>query len=302
MKKAVNQWCFPNDWSWDQLFSLCEELEIRGVEICVDYPPFSEAMRRGGHEGLVADIARSVGSSFDDGKTLRFDTPEVEFRRVLGMAKDHGLAISSLLTISQFYYSLTHHDVEIRQKGIELVTQLIDLAAIMEAPNILLIPGLVNSHVAYEDALNRLEDAIWIVKERAESRNVGIGIENIWGKMLYSPLEMRDFVDRFNTPSVGVHFDVGNVIQFGHPDQWIRILGGDRLKSIHIKDYLESVNNIRGFTHLFQGDVPWESTMSSLRDVGYEGFLIAEVPPYKFCPEEGIRDISRKMDILTSLR
>jgi hexulose-6-phosphate isomerase len=40
--------------------------------------------------------------------------------------------------------------------------------------------------------------------------------------------------------------------------------------------------------------------MSALRDVGYDGYLIAEVPPYPFCPEEGVWDLSRKMDILVS--
>lgn len=36
-------------------------------------------------------------------------------------------------------------------------------------------------------------------------------------------------------------------------------------------------------------------------DVDFHGALIAEVPPYSFCPQEGIRDISRKIDILCSL-
>lgn len=302
MKKAINQWCFPSEWSWEELFGLSREAGFQGVEICVDYPPFSEAMRRGGLEGLVADIARSVGSTFENSKSLRFDTPDREFRRVSIMAKDHGLAISSLLTISQFYYSLIHEDHEIRQTGIDLVKQLIDRAALMEAPNVLIVPGVVTSEIGYEDALKRLEEALWILKDEAEQRHVGLGIENVWGKFLYSPLEMRDFVDRFDSSYVGVHFDVGNVLQYGYPDQWIRILGRDRLLNIHLKDYIESVNNIRAFTHLFQGDLPWERTMRSLRDVGYEGYLIAEVPPYPFCPEEGIRDISRKIDILLGLR
>ena len=109
---------------------------------------------------------------------------------------------------------------------------------------------------------------------------------------------MRDFVDTFQSPFVGVHFDVGNVIQYGYPEQWIRILGKKRVLSIHLKDYGEQINNIRAFTYLFQGSVPWDRVMDALREIEYSGYLIAEVPPYPFCPEEGIRDISRKMDIL----
>jgi hexulose-6-phosphate isomerase len=109
---------------------------------------------------------------------------------------------------------------------------------------------------------------------------------------------MKDFIDKFDSPYIGVHFDVGNVIQYGYPEQWISILGKKRLLNIHLKDYSEKINNIDAFTYLFQGSVPWGRVMDALREIGYDGYLIAEVPPYPFCPEEGIWDTSRKMDIL----
>jgi hexulose-6-phosphate isomerase len=179
--------------------------------------------------------------------------------------------------------------------------KLIDLAVLMEAPNLLVVSGVLTPEISYEDARRRFEDAIWTLYEDARAKDVGLGIENVWGKFLYSPVEMRDFVDRFADRHVGVHFDVGNVLQYGYPDQWIRTLGARRLLNIHLKDYLESINNIRGFTHLFQGDVPWARVATALQEVGYDGYLIAEVPPYPFCPEQGIRDTARKMDILVDL-
>jgi hexulose-6-phosphate isomerase len=266
----------------------------------VDYPPFFEVMKNVQQEGLIAEIARSVGSSFVPGKALRFDSPKAEFMRVAALARDNGVAVSSLLTIAQFHYSLIHEDAGIRNTGIDLMKRLIDLAVLVGAPNLLVVPGVVTSRIGYEDAHQRLREAIGILKEDAEKKKVGLGIENVWGRFLYSPLEMRDFVDGFASPFVGVHFDVGNVLQYGHPDQWIRILG-TRLLNIHLKDYQESINNITAFTWLFQGSVPWERVMRALREVRYSGYLIAEVPPYPFCPEEGIWDISRKIDILRAM-
>ena len=298
MKKSINQWCFPNDWTWERVFELCKRAGFQGVEICIDYLPFFEAMSKEKHEGLIAEIAKSVGSTLEKSKSVAFDSSISEFKKVKAIASDNGLEISSLLTIAQFYYTLMHPEDKIWKTGIDLVKKLIDLAVIMKAPNLLVVPGVVTSTVSYDFGYKRLKEAIWKLKEDAEKKKVGLGIENIWGKFLYSPLEMRDFVDRFKSPYIGVHFDVGNVIQYGYPDQWIRILGKERILNIHLKDYSETINNIRGFTHLFQGSVPWERVMNALKDIGYMGYLITEVPPYPFCPEEGIWDISRKMDIL----
>jgi L-ribulose-5-phosphate 3-epimerase len=300
MKKSINQWCFPMEWSWEKVFGLCEKAGFQGIEICVDYLPFIDAMRSGRHEGIIAEIAKSVGSSFQKSKALTYDSAQEEFKRVSKTARDHGVAISTLLTIAQFYFSLISPDEKIWKTGVDLVKKLIDFAAIMGAPRLLLVPGVVDSRNSYDLAMGRLEEAMWILKEDAEKKKVGLGLENVWGKILYSPLEMRDFTDKFKSPYVGVHFDVGNVIQYGYPDQWIRILGKNRLFNIHLKDYNEAINNFTGFTYLFQGSVPWARVMSALREVGYDGYLIAEVPPYPFCPEEGIWDISRKMDILIS--
>jgi hexulose-6-phosphate isomerase len=300
MKKSINQWCFPIDWSWEKVFGLCEKTGFQGIEICVDYLPFIDAMRSGRHEGIIAEIAKSVGSSFQKSKALTYDSGEGEFRRVSGMARDHGLEISTLLTIAQFHYTLISSDEKIWKTGVDLVKKLIDFAALMGAPSLLLVPGVVDSRNSYDLAMGRLEEALCILKEDAEKKKVRLGLENVWGKILYSPLEMRDFVDKLKSPFVGVHFDVGNVIQYGYPDQWIRILGKKRLFNIHLKDYNEAINNFTAFTHLFQGSVPWDRVMGALRETGYDGYLIAEVPPYPFCPEEGIRDISRKMDILIS--
>jgi hexulose-6-phosphate isomerase len=280
------------------MFGLCKKAGFQGVELCIDYIPFFEAIGKEKHEGLIAEIAKSVGSTLDKSKSLTFDSSNSDFKRVKGIASDNGLEISSLLTIAQFYYTLMHPDDKIWKTGIDLVKKLIDFAVIMDAPNLLVVPGVVTSTVSYDFGLKRLEEAIWILKEDAEGKKVGLGIENIWGKILYSPLEMRDFIDKFESRYIGVHFDVGNVIQYGYPDQWIRILGRERILNIHLKDYSETINNIRGFTHLFLGSVPWEKVMSSITDIGYTGYLITEVPPYPFCPEEGIWDISRKMDIL----
>ena len=56
MKKAINQWCFPSDWTWERVFALCRQAGFQGIELCVDYIPFFEAMHNAPREGLIAEV------------------------------------------------------------------------------------------------------------------------------------------------------------------------------------------------------------------------------------------------------
>jgi L-ribulose-5-phosphate 3-epimerase len=88
---------------------------------------------------------------------------------------------------------------------------------------------------------------------------------------------------------VGAYFDVANVLRYGYPDQWIELLGR-RLKRVHFKDYRLDVDDIRGFTYLMQGDVPWSRVVAALRKIGYAGWAIVEVSPYRAHPEQTLFD------------
>ncbi len=108
---------------------------------------------------------------------------------------------------------------------------------------------------------------------------VVIAIENVWNKFLLSPLEMRDFIDSFKSNAVGAYFDVGNVLLIGYPEQWIRILG-HRIKRVHVKDFKRSVGTVEGFVDLLEGDVDFTAVKEALADIGYDGYLTAELLPF----------------------
>ena len=89
--------------------------------------------------------------------------------------------------------------------------------------------------------------------------------ENVWNKFLVSPLETRKFVDQFHSPWIQTHFDVGNVMQYGYPQDWILTLG-PRIKRVHLKDYKLSARSEQGhFADLLEGDVDWKEVMAALR-------------------------------------
>jgi len=94
-----------------------------------------------------------------------------------------------------------------------------------------------------------------------------------------------------------VYFDVANILTYGYPQDWLRILG-PLVKAVHFKDYRKDVDNILGFTHLMHGDVDWPAVVSALADISFEGFATAEVSPLKHFPEKGLADTKAAMDLI----
>ena len=134
----------------------------------------------------------------------------------------------------------------------------------------------------------------------AEQAKVYLTPENVWNKFLVSPLEMRAFVDQFQSPWLQTHFDIGNVMQFGYPQDWILTLG-PRIKRIHVKDYKLSQRGEQGrFVDLLEGDVDWKEVMAALVKVGYRGFMSPEIGYRQDDPEQ-LMKVSRSLDKILAL-
>ncbi len=174
---------------------------------------------------------------------------------------------------------------------------MIDAAKILHTDAILVVPGVVNERVSYSKAYKRSQDALKALAKKAEESKVYIGIENVWSKFLLSPLEMRKFIDEIGSPYVRFYFDVGNVLAFSYPEHWIEVLG-DYIVRVHIKDFDTSIGNIRGFKNLFEGDVNWPAVIGALRKANYEGYLTAELSPYRTHPEMLAYDASKRLDFI----
>ena len=129
---------------------------------------------------------------------------------------------------------------------------------------------------AYERSVVEIKKAVPL----AESLGVAIAIENVWNQFLLSPLEAVRYVDSFNSPFVRWHFDAGNVVNTGWPEQWVRTLGS-RIVKIHVKEFSRKVRDEKGLRRgfevdLFEGDSDWPAIMTALDEVNYSGWLITE--------------------------
>ncbi len=185
-----------------------------------------------------------------------------------------GLAIPSLCTSLFWKYPLNSPDMATREKGISVGKSMVRLAARLGAKTILVVPGVNHGDAEYEKLLSLSAASLKEIGKVARDEGVKVGIENVWNKMLYSPLEYKNFITELGE-GFGAYFDVGNVMEIGHPAQWISMLE-DQIVGIHFKDY--DVKS-RQFVPLLQGDVPWKKVVELLRD--YNGYVVVEQGPYK---------------------
>jgi L-ribulose-5-phosphate 3-epimerase len=209
-----------------------------------------------------------------------------------------GLKAASVCCSTHWKYPLSDPDPAVRKTGLDGLLLSLHDAKTYGASSVLLVPAVVNKQVSYTDAYQRSQTEIRKAIPIARELGVKIAIENVWNLFLLSPLEAARYVDEFETPSVGWHFDVGNVVNFGFPEQWVRILG-PRIAKLHIKEYSRAKRDKEGPSAGFRvpylkGDNDWPAVMAALDEVGYTGWGIAEQPGADSL--EGLKTLSAGMD------
>ena len=217
---------------------------------------------------------------------------------VIEAAKMHGLKIPSVCCHTHWAKPLSDASPETRKVGVQgLETSLRD-AKKYGAKSVLLVPAVVNKQVSYADAYKRSQEEIRKVIPLAQELGVVIAIENVWNQFLLSPLESARYVDEFESKFVGWHFDIGNIINYGWPEQWIRILG-KRIQQLHIKEYSRKKRDKEGpgagfRVEFLEGDNDWPAIMKALDEIGYNGWGIAEQGGGD--TPEGLKNLSERMD------
>jgi len=261
MFKGINYWAFPA--SADGLPPDPIEALRRAKEL--GYDAFELTVER---HGLV-----SLETTRDTAERVRTEAARV------------GIELETVACGLAWGDSPTHPDENVRRRAIEIYRKVIEVASWLGARTLLYLPGMVSAVFIpdfptqpYEAVRMRATEAIDALLPVAEKAHICLGIENVWNRFLLSPVEMRDFIDSFASPSVGAYFDVGNVMLYGHPEDWIHTLGR-RIAAVHLKDFRVQVGNLDGFVDLLSGDVNFPAVMEAFRAIGYRGPFTAEIVP-----------------------
>lgn len=295
MKKGIHYWALP------QALSLREKMRFA---------------KRMGFDGLELVILETGD--------LRLDSKEDELEAIRCAAQEEGVEIIALSNSLNWKCSLTSEVDKVREKAKNMLIRQLQIAAALKVEIILALPGFVsmnfitndlhpsvsthdgmNYHpgqevIHYEIAYQRSLAAFREIAPVAEQMGIMIGIENIWNQFMLSPIEMRSFIDEIGSEYIQSYFDVGNVLPFGHPEQWIRILGS-RIKRVHVKDFVRGSSSLKGFVNLLSGDVDFTEVMKALCEVGYDSWITAEVNEKPGFPEFTAQSSSIALDQILML-
>jgi len=235
-------------------------------------------------------MARDVGFEVIQAAT----TPdEHEAEEIKKAADGANVRVDSVMNMDHWKYPLSSSDSAVVEKSLAGMRTSLHNAKLWGSDAVLLVPAVVSPQTSYREAWSRSQKEIRKLLPLAEELKIVIAIEEVWNKFLLSPLEMATYIGEFKSPWIQAWFDVGNVLLYGYPQDWIRTLGKSIAK-VHLKDFKRKENSYE-WVNLGDGDVDWEAVREAFREIGYAGSAITEL---KGGDETYLRDVSRRVDRL----
>ena len=254
-------------------------------------------------KGLVFDMVSeklSYGDRFKLARDVGFEIVQAPTEPDAGKAEEikkaadsAGIHIDSVMNMDHWKYPLSSSDREVVDKSLAGMRNSLHNAKLWGSDVVLLVPAVVNATTSYKDAWERSQKEIRSLIPLAEELKVTIAIEEVWNKFLLSPLEMAKYIDEFQSPWIKAWFDVGNVVLYGYPQDWIHTLG-KRIVKVHLKDFKRKEDGY-AWVNLGDGDVDWSAVRQAFADVGYSSSTITEL---EGGDESYLRDVSGRIDRL----
>jgi len=260
LKKAVQIYMLPKEMSYADRFKLAGDVGFDGVE---------------GQTMEDPKVAEEIKKASDDAK----------------------VPIHSVMNMAHWDNPLSSSDPAVVKKSLDGMKTSLHNAKLWGAEAVLLVPAVVNPQTSYQDAWTRSQKNIRTLIPLAEELKVIIAIEEVWNKFLLSPLEMARYVDEFKSSWIKQYFDVGNVVLYGYPQDWIHTIG-KRIAKVHLKDFKMGKGwdpVTAQFVNLGDGDIDWAAVRKAFADVGYTGWATTELEGGN---EGYLRDVAKRVDKL----
>ena len=208
-----------------------------------------------------------------------------------------GVRVDSVMNMDHWKYPLSSSDPAVVDRSLAGMRTSLHNAKLWGADAVLLVPAVVDPQTSYRDAWTRSQAQIRKLIPLADELKVVIAIEEVWNKFLLSPLEMATYIDEFHSQWIKSWFDVGNVVLYGYPQDWIGTLG-KRIVKVHLKDFKRKESGY-AWVNLGDGDVDWRAVRRVFGEIGFSGSATVEL---ERGDEAYLRDVSSRVDRLLLAR
>ncbi|MCH1502309.1 MAG: sugar phosphate isomerase/epimerase, partial [Verrucomicrobiales bacterium] len=174
----------------------------------------------------------------------------------------------------------TDPDAAVRAKALEALKEGLRQTKAVGGHTLLLVVGHGKDGPEKEIWPRSIENIAKAIPLAAEL-GVAIAIENVWNHFCYdhegvagqNAEKFVRYVDEFNSPWVGMQFDIGNHWKYGSMGDWIRALG-KRVIKLDVKGFSRKANK---FTKIGEGDLDFTDVCKALTEINFHGWCAAEV-------------------------
>ena len=239
---------------------------------------------------LVDRFKVAIDCGFD-GIEAHTVTDQKEAEAIREASVKTGLPIHSVMNSDHWKFPLSDPDPAVVQKSVVGMETSLRNAKLWGAETVLLVPAVVTGKTTIPVAWQRSQAVIRKLIPLAKELGVVIAIEEVWNKFLLTPYDHIRYIDEFKSPWVKAYFDVGNIVMYGYPQEWIRALG-KRIVKMHLKDF--KTDN-RQFVALREGSIDWPEVRKAVGEIGYQGYMTVELAGGDAAY---LKEVSRRVDLI----
>jgi len=229
-------------------------------------------------EGSWADKFRAAKEAGFHG--IELNAPGFDIAEVNQAIADTEFPVDGTVCATHWQIRHTSPDAAERAQALETLKQAIRDTKAIGGNTVLLVVGKGEDGTE-EECWKRSVENISKALPLASELGMYIAIENVWNQFLYDHSGGSDqtaekfvkYVDEFNSPWVGMQFDIGNHWKYGSMGDWIRELG-TRVVKLDLKGFSRKDNK---FTEIGEGDIDWADVRKALAEIKYTGWAAAEV-------------------------
>ena len=209
-------------------------------------------------------------------------------------ARDAGVEITSLCMNAHWVFNLASPDARIRDLGVSLLLEALEMASDLEAGAIL-VPGC-DQDQSPKNKWELFRDGVLQAVGAAQRTGIKLALEAVGKPFLFDTAKLLQMIgDCGGSDTLGIYLDVGNSTSGGmNPADEIRA-AQERKILTHVKDWNPANRSER---LLGAGAVDFPASLAALRDIGYDDFLLVELPPD---PNDGDAVARHSMQFLQKL-